>query len=280
MNEQIQQQPVQKPIMNVAESWPIYDTLCVCNTFYGSESTEQGWFTSFANFAGKETHSFFKQRTEGNIGLQYTNKQTVDTMDFAYEAYSMGISFFAPSTRLLGLLTGGAFLTIDQGSAHWWETELPRHCAIQLKVQQDIVAEMPCMMSSPGYGPQGSGAASEHENIASVSPNGTVQGAFPAVMNFNMTQGVPSISNRWRFPKKIQIPRTATVEAILHVGDYARGVLQNLGPVGAPAGPLNYVMPSAVANGATTWKEFPARFGIQFSLIGKRLVQQRAQYHS
>jgi len=267
---------LQKPVLNVAESWPIYDTICVCNTFYGSESVESGWFTSFNTFADKETHSFFKSRTEGNIGLQYTNKQSLDTMDFAFEAYSAGLSFFAPGIRNLGKINSGAWDTLDTGSAHWWEAELPRHCAIQLKVQQDIVAELPAMMASPGYGPQGGGASQEHEEINYVGPNGVVNPQMPATMNWAMTQGVPSISNRWRFPKKIKIPRTSTIEAILHVSDYARGVLA---AINDSSGPHNYVLPAGIDQGQT-WTEYPARYGIQFSLIGKRLVQQRAQYHS
>jgi hypothetical protein len=273
----------QKNIMNVAEAWPIYDTICVCNTFYGNESAELGWYQSFATFAEKQTHSFFKSRTLGQIGQQYCNKQTLDTMDFAFEAYSMGLAFYAPGVRLLGKLTGGALLDRDVGSAHWWEVEFPRHCSIQFKVQQDIVAELPAMMANPGYGPQGSGASMEHEDVVADVPNGATNPAYPPVMNWGLTQGVPSISARWRFPKKIKIPRTATIEGILEVSDLARGVLEGLGDVdgaGAPGGPLNYIFADAVEDGDVTYSEFPARFGIQMSLIGKRLVQQRAQYHS
>lgn len=271
-----------KAVANVAEAWPIYDTLCVTPTFYGTESINLGWFNNFAGFAAKETHSFFMGRTLGQIGLQYTNKATVDRVDFAYDAFSIGVRFKAPAVRTLAKLTGGAIHERDHFSAHWWETELPTHCALQLKVQQDIVAEGPAMMFSPGYGSTGSGASFDHEEVVAQGPNGVINANYPPVMNWSMTQGVPTLSNRFAFEDPIGIPRTGSIEAILHVSEYAREVLSTFGAgVGGAAGPLNYVfIDSVAADGTPTYSEFPTRYGIQVSLMGVRYVQQRAQYHA
>ena len=266
-----------KAVANVAEAWPIYDTLCVSNTFYGSESIALGWFNTFGAFAAKESHSFFMGRTLGQIGLQYTNKATVDRVDFAYDAFSLGVRFVAPGVRTLGQLDNGVLVYEDNFSAHWWESELPSHCAIQLKVQQDIVAEGPAMMFSPGYGASGSGAAFDHEEAPQQGPNGVVNAYYPQCMNWSMTQGVPAFSNRFSFDDPIGIPRTGSVEVILHVSEYARHLLTNIGgALGAGTGPLNYIFNSAY----DTLSEFPARYGIQVSLMGVRYVQQRAQYHA
>jgi len=266
-----------KPVFNVAEAWPIFDTLCICSTFYGSEDISQGWFTSFANFADKETHSFFMQRTIGTVGLQYTNKSTVDRMDFAYKAFSIGVRFFAPGVRTLGALVDGAIHYRDNYSAHWWETELPSHCALQFKVQEDIVAEGPAMLFSPGYGMSGSGASFEHDAIEQAGPNGALNALYPPVMNWSMTQGVPSLSNRFAFETPIEIPRTGTIEAILHVSEYAREVLSDIGSTIVAAAPLNYIF---VDDATPKYSYYPARYGIQVSLLGYRYVQQRAQYHA
>jgi hypothetical protein len=282
MNEKI------KPnFANVGEAWPLYDTLCVSPNLYGAEANA-GWFTTFPAFAANETHSFFKQRTEGSLDLAYTNKQSADTMDYAFWAYSLGVSFFSPGVRGLGKLDGDGVLgptsEFDANVAHWWETILPRNCAIQLKVNQDIVAELPCMAAPPGYGPSGGGAAFNHNNcgyVPPVPPNGTPgtdgnAGYYP-VLNMCVTQGVPSITNRWRFPSRLAIPRTATIEAILHVSREARETLSHA------IGPLNYLFPNSRpvdGEGAPyPWTEFASRFGIQVSLIGKRAVQQRGQLH-
>ena len=266
----------EKPAQNVAEAWPIYDTLCICNTFYGSESLQLGWFNTFVQFAQKETHSFFMQRTIGQIGLQYTNKATVDRVDFAYDAFSLGVQFFAPGVRTLGALVGGDINYRDNYSAHWWESELPQHCAVQLKVQQDIVAEGNAMMFSPGYGATGSGASFEHEEIPATGPNGAVNAYYPPVMNMSMTQGVPTLSNRMPFEDPIGIPRTGSMEVILTVSEYARDVLANMGAGVLATAPFNYLLTTAPGTNA----EFPARYGIRVSLMGVRYVQQRAQYHA
>jgi len=268
-----------KKVANVAEAWPIYDTLCVTPTFYGTESINLGWFNTFAGFAAKETHSFFMGRTLGQIGLQYTNKATVDRVDFAYDAFSLGVRFKAPGVRRLGALVAGDLHYADNFSAHWWETELPSHCTIQLKVQQDIVAEGPAMMFSPGYGANGSGASFNHEEADPAGPNGALNANYPPTMNWAMTQGIPSLSNRFAFEDPIGIPRTGSIEAILHVSEYAREILTDMGTgVAGGNGPYNYVFIDSAK--PTVYSEFPTRYGIQVSLMGVRYVQQRAQYHA
>lgn len=266
-----------KPVENVAEAWPIYDTLCVTPSFYGSESLQLGWFNTFAAFAQKETHSFFMNRTIGSIGLQYTNKATVDRVDFAYDAFSLGVQFFAPGVRTLGYCVTDIVHYRDNFSAHWWESELPQHCAVQLKVQQDIVSEGNAMIFSPGYGPAGSGASFEHDLINAVPANGDpVNAMYPPVMNWSMSQGMPVLSNRMDFEDPIGIPRTGSVEVIITVSEYARDVLANIG-AGIIATPLQYVF---VEDTTPEFRHYPSRYGIRVSLLGVRYVQQRAQYHA
>lgn len=263
---------MEREFMNVQESWPIFDTLLVSQDFAQSSSDiAQGWQPSFGAFANQETYSFFKQRTEGSADLAYTNKQSADTMDFAFELYSIGVSFFSPGVRTLGTLVAGDWTDIfDSTSAHWWEAELPRHCAIALKVNQDIVCELPCMAASPGYGPHGGGASFEHPQV-SFQADPVNPGTF-AVLNMAMTAGVPNIQNRWKL-KKIGIPRTATVEAILTVSAEARAILSNM------AGPLSYIFPADDQDGAPPYTSTHSCFGIQVSMLGKRMVQQRGSYH-
>lgn len=277
--EEIQQveQEISERYENVAEAWPMYDTLIICGTMYGQEASVPGWFTSMPAFGAQERHSFFNSRTEALAHLSYSNKQTVDSMDFAMEVYSFGIGFFAPGVRVLMANTNATPTAqyLNTQFAHWWETEFPRQCSIEFKVQQDTLLELPAMAASPGYGPVGGGASFEHGSVFRQASQGVGNADYHPVLNMSMTQGVPFIQNRWPFPKPIQIPRTATIEAVLTISEYGRDYLSKMvtlnpqymfgGIPGAPASP-NYTI-------------FPARFGIQVSLLGKRLVQQRAQYH-
>lgn len=261
--------------LNVGEAWPLYDTLMIGQQF-GTEQNA-GWYSTFLQFSQRETHSFFTLRTEGSLDLAYTNRQSSDKMDFGFEAYSMGISFFGPSSYVQGTLVGGdmtATMRFDSQVSHWWHTEFPRHCAIQLRVQQDVVAELPAMACPCGYGPVGGGASYAHDQIGYDGGEITPNPGFLPVANFSVTQGVPNLTNRWPFPKPIKIPRNATIEGILTVSLQARTVLERIGAVN------NYLFNSQETATPYTMHEFYSRYGIQLSLIGKRLVQQRGQLHS
>lgn len=269
---------------NVAESWPIYDTVVMCPQMFGPESSVRGWFTSFPQFAAQVSHSFLNQRTESVASLAYCNKQTADSMDFPYELRSIGVAFIAPSTRVLSHADAAGVTGLqimNTQIAHWWETELPRHCSLELKVQQDVVLELPALVASPGYGPSGGGMSFEHEQPCRFLPNGSVNPDYMPVANMAVTQGVPSIQNRWDVlvedpasgkMRPIGIPRTGTVEAIIRVSEIARWNLARLSF--APY----YIFGGDDAADPQNYYHFPARFMIQVSLHGKRAVQQRAQY--
>jgi hypothetical protein len=262
---------------NVAEPWVLYDSIVICDEdgMYGSESTTPGFFTNFATFAAQESHTFFKTRTEGMVGLEYTNMQSADSMDFAFECYSFGCAIISPGVRVSGIVSEGVISGLNTGALHWFETELPRHCSVQLKINQDILCELPAMQCSPGYGMSGGGASFAH-NAYEVANND-----YLPVLNFAMSQGVPTMKNRWQFTKRdeqtgeivpnpVKIPRTASVEVILIISEYARTILKTIG------GPLNYLFHNPDGTAIVT---FPQRCLLQASLAGKRLVQQRAQYH-
>lgn len=252
---------------NVVEPWALIDSILICNTFYGTEQNVGGWFTNWVGFSGRETHSFYKTRTDGIAGAMYCNLQSSDSMDFAFICHSIGITFMGiPGVDTTHISSEGETVNWpDPEISHWFTSILPQHCAIQLKIQQDIRAEANCMMMPPGYGALGAGTSFEHTN--SVAP---AHGDIPYISH-PVTQGVPLLSNRYPLPVPIGIPRTASIEGILHVSDYARWLL---GGVGGPG----YVIINS-DDGLPAYGFWPARYIVQMSLIGERLVQQRAQYH-
>jgi hypothetical protein len=252
---------------NVVEAWPLYDSIVICPTLYGNEF-QAGWFTSLAAFGAQETHSFWKQRTEGLVGLPYTNQQSADSMDFAFVAHSVGLAIFTPTPNIEGIAepadgNAGALDLPDALISHWFAADLPRHMAVQLKVQQDIRVELTALQAAPGYGVCGGGAA--FPGIAAAD-----HGDIPYIST-TVSQGVPILSNRFPLPHKIGIPRTATIEGILHLSEYARHVLTGV------LGPQNYQMNTI--DGVKPYTYFPKRYIIQMSLFGERMVQQRGQYH-
>lgn len=264
---------------NVAESYPLYDTVLVCHDFYGQEANVRGWYTSFAAFAAQEEHHFFTTRNESTASLPYCNLQSADSMDFAFMIYNIGLRFFGPAPNICGEPSNavedpGEIIYLDPGVAHFWSYDLPNHISISLKTQQDTRIELTGYACPPGYGPTGGGAAL---NIpVPVIPNGLETPIYYQRYQMNMfgTQGIAVLTNRFKLPSPIGIPRTGIVEGVLKLSEYARYVLGRL------YGPTNYFF--AEDDNPTTDDShsynFAQRFGIQFSLFGKRLVQQRGQY--
>lgn len=254
---------------NVVEAWPLYDSILISKQFYGNEIGQDGWFTSWANFGSQETHRFYNIRTEA-AGDAYCNMQSADSMDFAFLAHSVGITVQGPAPNVEGHAE-----TVQEGQtgelggndsflSHWISSELPNHMGLQFKVQQDIRLEVPCMACPAGYGSVGSGSA------ATGTDDGSTYGDIPFHDNA-VVQGVPLLENRIPFPTPIGIPRTATIEGILHLSEYARWVLQ------AVKGPDDFQFNTD--DGAPAYTYFQKRYVIQMSIFGERLVQQRGQYH-
>lgn len=251
---------------NVVEPWALYDTIVISNTLYGAEANAGGWFTTWPLFSQRETHSFFKTRTEGTVGLPYCNLQSADSMDFAFICHSIGIAFMGPCSldTLLTAQDGAVPTYPDMTIGHFWTSDVPHHCGVQLKIQQDVRAEGCAIQLSPGYGAGGGGAAFGHTDAAVPA-----HADIPFISNF-VTQGLPILSNRFPLPVPIGIPRTASIEAVLYVSEFLRDVFANIG------GPNEIYWNTS---GVNQYDGFPARYMIQFSLFGERLVQQRGQYH-
>jgi len=258
-----------KKYANVVEAWAIYDSIIISPTFLGGEQNVGGWFTNFNAFGQQDQHSFFKTRTEGIAGSAYCNLQSADSMDYAFIADSIGLAVMSPAPNTEGRGSepdgvAGDLYDEDDLISHWWAAEMPNHMGLQLKIQQDIRAEVQCMHCPPGYGAIGGGTAFNHEGQAPV------HGDIPYMTNA-VVQGVPVLSNRYPLPQPIGIPRTATIEGILHLSEFVRELMQNV------TGPQEYQFNSLT--GLPPYTFYQRRYSIQMSLFGQRLVQQRAQYH-
>jgi hypothetical protein len=260
---------MEKQYENVAESASLYDTVCVCKTLYGKETSIGGWFTTFAGFAANEKHTFFKNRTEGSSHLAYCNMQSADNVDFVFKCFSFGVRFFAPvspDALNINLMSPQAYL---ENMPAFWMFDLPKHCGIDLKVQQDTIIENTCLATPPGYGPRGGGGAQPATDTRLANAN---QVQWKSIVG---TIGLPSIDNRFPLPDPISIPRNTPIEVNISVSQYARDLLRQLG------GPWDDVFLTGQQAAGPIYTDYiakPTRYGIQVSLYGYREVQQRGQY--
>lgn len=258
--------------MNVAESYPIYDTVVICEELYGKEKSLEGWFTSFRDFAANEKHVFFKSRTIGSANLAYCNMDSADNLDFVYHAVSLGVRFIAPIAPegFNEIVVSPAFH--NENVIPFWAFDLPAHCGIDFRVQQDVIVENTCIATPPGYGMRGGGGAQPLTDTTGTVPNQT---PWKVVTGNN---GEPVVDNRFPFPEPIAIPRNTPIEANLYLGSYAKYIVSRW------KGPESWVLltENQAADPPVDGDFFstPVRFAIQVSLYGYREVQQRGQYHA
>lgn len=261
-----------QPYLNVAESYALYDTVIICNELYGKEKSIPGWYTTFQNFGADEKHTFFKNRTIGNSNLAYCNMDSADNVDFVFHAISIGVRFIAP-IAIDGYNTGVVSPAgHNENVTPFWLFDLPAHCGIDFRVQQDVIVENTCLATPPGYGPRGGGGSQP-------APDATAP-TFPNQIPWKVvtgSNGEPVVDSRFPFPEPIEIPRNTPIEANIYLSTYARYI------IGAWRGPLSWVMltesQAAQPPGLDTdYFSVPVRFGIQVSLFGYRETQQRGQY--
>lgn len=261
MNERLQQE-----YANVRESWMLYDTVAVSLAPpYGTPDYPNGWFPNWLTMGAATEISFFNVRNR-RIGLSYNNQDARDQIPYAFRARSIGISFWAtPITEFEGLPSAGNCLPEDC-THHVFTHDLPRHASLTFQVAQDEILKTTALMAPGGYGPVGGG-------YMRGQPSSYFDQGFDVALGV-ATQGESRLTNRWVFPVPIDIPRNASLSAKIRFSEYGRQLLQafpqqNPWYAGGLGGDSN-------ESGEI---QMPVSAGIQISLIGDRLVQQRGQYH-
>lgn len=319
--------------MNVSEIYPLYDSVIISQQLWGNEPKVRGWFGGhagapwarpFDQFAATQEHIFFKDRTEGSTHAAYCNLQSAERMDYAYRLHSIGVRFWGPisafevSPAIMAKADGGEGMlpwgtqigedpfVFHSVLGHQWKTELPRHLGFEFKVEQDVIAEGPCMAFPPGHGFAGGGSAwsgpvtpgvtddlassifYQNIDVEAAGEDSIVQNPQHITI---MNQGEPVFGNRFNFtdaagnPQPIEIPRGALFQAKITMTPYASYLLSNT------LGPLYYMFNRRCPRESATNAEVPVivadpalwygtRYGITVSLLGERYVQQRGQYHA
>jgi hypothetical protein len=264
MTDLVQAQIAQKQMQgfaNVPEALTLYDTVLVTQHIL---KWHDGWFTSFLAAGQANSFPFLNVRNR-NHHLAYNNQDTRDQMPYAMEVYSIGVDFWGPSQAEIE--SGGEFgMIYQQNHASIWMVDLPRHASIKFNVNQDEKLNAQCCMVPSGMGPVGGGVG---QGVMAYAEGFT--GGTPNPMLGMTTMGMADITCRFKFPNPIQIPRRASISAVVTLSEYGRQLLQSL------VGPWQYVFKDW-ESGRELFKWMA--YGITVSLQGKRLVQQRGQYHA
>lgn len=250
---------------NVKENWPLFDTVLIGLNAAG-EQTTPGWYPNLNAMGQSNQLFFFNQRTRAD-GLAYCNLDTRDQMPYAFIIASAGVRFFASyQTENPDVTAGGAGWWTENVVAHAFLADLPNHCSFRLQIQQDDILKTAVPLVPSGYGPCGGGYG---QTAPSSEFEVAVDKCYSAV-----TQSSAHITNRWKFPTKIKVPRNAALTVELQFSEYARQWLQTF--------TKQNTQDAISGNGHVADIDHDSKtfYGIQVSLIGQRLIQQRAQYHA
>lgn len=260
MPDPTRQAVVEKPFENVNESWVLYDTILL-GQYVSNLAYKTGYFGAFSQVGAVSFLPFFNVRNR-NHGLSYNNQDTRDQLPYVMKIYSVGVSFFSPSTTLYRD-NAGAPLGAQRTELDLWETEIPKHMSLTLTTNQDDRLKIGSLLAPPGYGIMTSGIASGDTETDLV---------YPPLAHSNFTQGLPELTNKWGFRKPLEVPRRANLSVRLDISEYGRELLK------AMPGPYFQFFQSKAADG--TYFFAGGMFGIQVTIGGVREVQQRDQYHA
>jgi hypothetical protein len=238
------------PFLNAAEAWAIYDTIQI-----RTGVTEKEGYASYAALGAAPTWPFFDQRKQ-DIGIAYTNRDSNEGLEFAFEAYSLGVRFVAPEGIVEPVEAGP--LGPDNPKSHMiFSRMIMEHVGFKFKVRQDDKLIHSAYIAPDGLGPG---------NISSLASNDAL--SIYDVGSYSNANGDPHISGRWKFPAPIQMPRGSTFSLRMEPSNYCRDLLQVMPGPGAYTFSISGVEGAKAANAL-----------IRVDLIGKREVQQRNALH-
>jgi hypothetical protein len=254
----------------VVESFPLYDTVVISSAI--DESNNLGFFNNYAQMGNQNKITFFDQRKQTDTDLAYCNLDAKERFPYGYTAYSFGISFQGPAVGSIATIPGEPTTVAEMVFGRWSEEqlfnfELPKHCGVRVKLEQNDVLESNVMFSPAGTGAFG------QSNIGG-SPTSPSDYAYnPHVSGMTGGFGIPQMTNRFPFPEPLVIPTNSVFSIELEFSQMGKELLK------AMQGPSDWVMGEVVDGDPPLVipHSTPAMGMIQVSLMGTRYVQQRGE---
>lgn len=292
--------------MNVREQIILTDTVLIGKHVLQMTNRPQGWFGNFAD-AGAAGSFFFMNVRNSSIGIMYNNQDARDQLPYGMHIMSIGVNFFAcasastftacenkgssdtartPYSDEARADPAYALLTNrEELHAGIWSADLPNHVNLRLKTNQDIRLEGPVALFSPGVGAVGGGWGwGSPQDAIDMNAGGTPRpmisqelapptfGGY-AVNLQTVQHGEPDIRRRFPLPIPLDVPKRANLSIELELSQYAKELLK------AIPGPYWIPMVNEIGTDTALTKSVKAAmYGIQITVKGERLVQQRGDY--
>lgn len=199
-----------------------YDSLVVGP---GAKDLDTGYFNDWATFARASTLRWFVNRN--SAVPDWASSQTSDRSDWAFEAHQGGIEYWAPTVNRATNVN-----VTDSFMPEIWTMDLPRQMSFEWKIADtDFVLKVPGV-HAPG----------------AVGPSGIVYDQSTAQIIAPPTNGLPIITNSWKFPDPLKISMRSTMEVQSRIEEPLNAMLAAMTGPGVklyPTGPAgnNYSLP-------------------------------------
>jgi hypothetical protein len=267
----MEMEAVNNPV-NAEEPWILYDTVQIREPSKEFPIPNGNGFPNLAALAAAQSVNLFNVRAIGDpgVGEAYNNLDSRDSMPFAFVLRTFGLTFQSPRALVMKPDFDQTGNLIGQNGAlcALWEQEMVRHVGVHLKISQDEKLLAASMFCPEGTGLSGFGIAGPTVGAyGATAPIGAASFATGAAQ-----VGVDHLSNRWTWPRGVNVPKGCNLSVQLVFSEYGKALLKLFGGT-----PVEYDF--ATGDIVTPVKHFPGMFSIRASLIGTRLVQQRNELH-
>lgn len=235
---------------NATEAWAVYDAAQIRSDI---EMDKLG-YKSYAAMGALDEWPFFDQR-KSDVGIAYTNRDSNETLEYVFHAYSLGVRF-VPAPCIVepqGQSNGADHNHLVHQILN---QALLEHVGLVLRIQQDDKLIHQATLAPDGAGPSG----------ISIGIQGGVA-PFAGAGAYCSTNGEPLLANRWKWPDPVSIPRGATFSVRLRPSKYLKALMSIM------PGPGDLTFDNGTAH------KIPACALMRVDLIGKREVMQRNQLH-
>lgn len=289
---------------NVREQIILTDTVLIGKYVGQMTDRPQGWFGSFADAGAAGSFSFMNVRNR-SIGITYNNQDARDQLPFGMRITSLGVKFWAPSCASQFTACDnrastdtsrtpvsdetytdpayGQLTNREELHSALWESDVPNHCSLILRTNQDIRLRGPVAMFTPGFGPVGGGwgwgspadlymAAKPGTPCPAIDLRGANYGGFATNLQ-TISHGETDMRKRFPFPIPIAVPKRANLNVEIKLSQYGKEMLKGIN------GPYWIPFPKVMnANDLLDKSVKAVLFGIDVTIKGERLIQQRGDY--
>ena len=206
-----------------------------------AKDLDAGFFNDWPAFSRSSTIKWFVDRSSSVPN--WASSSNTDRSDWAFEIHQAGIEFMSPAANTL----------VNTNATDNWMPEMFSTKLVEQMCFEFQVADTDMVLKIPGvHAPAGVGAS------GLIYDGSTTANVHPA------TNGVPTISNSWKFPDPLKVSMRSMMTVQSRMEEPLNTTFSNI------TGPGNKFVPNGAAAGGFTFT--PCWYVIRVWLRGARFI--------